>query len=218
MKSSPSFTDKKLFISLNSVGIILTAIATLCISLAISTFFISKKYRSHPGSLVLGLCFSELFRYYANFWIMEETLASLTTEQGFNFFERTSCWFKELSFGILDPGENNLYTMTSCISAMCLEIGNIYYMFISVDIFLLLRNPFYSPKRRIFLYHVIAISLPLSIFLPLRILDEGDKYYYPNISFFLYNFKQIYINLWSYRKDLGSEPRFTNKKLNSAIF
>ena len=154
-----------LFLRLMKIGSWTTGIGFFSVGLTILTILVSKKLRFHPGWIILGLCFSELYMYYGSFWMMQRMLVD---RGGFDLFLHIG---NNIPLGISPP---LLFEITSCTVSAVLEVSMLYYMFISLDVVFLIRNPFYSPQRRVIMYHVVAIILPFITFLPIRYHDEGN--------------------------------------------
>ena len=165
----------EIMLILLKIGIPLTAIGILCLVLIIPSFLFSKELKAHPGSLILGMCLAEITMYYGYFWMMMLIL-DRNGEWGVNIFKFISETLGYLSQGIIHPTEGTIFLLSSTFSSTCLEISVWYYAFISLDVVLLLRNPFYSPQRRIILYHFCAVIIPLSLFLPFRVTAAGNLY------------------------------------------
>ena len=151
--------------------IIVTGLGMICLLLVIPSFSISKMLRSHPGSLVLAISLCETSRYYLVFWIL---LLHFHQGQTFDYdlLSHSTHLLRLMSFDIFAPSKQNLIFLALYVFFLCLRIMLLYYFFMALDLVLLLRNPFYPPERRKWLYHLVAIGVPLFILLPLSIISS----------------------------------------------
>ena len=158
------------------IGCVLSVIGMICLGLVIPSFYLSKELKAHPGSLILGLSYSELIMYYGVFWMYMYVL-NIKDEGGYDIFKWVSHTMGYLSYDFILIPPENLFSLTSTFVATCLEISVTYYAVISLDVIFLFRNPFYIPNRRIKILHFFSIIIPLTIFLPLRIYALGNFIY-----------------------------------------
>ena len=139
--------------------------------LAIPTFLISKVLRAHPGSLILVCCIVEFFYYYMSFLLFA---ATLNHNQIIDFDVNAIIipTIRTVTFHILDPNPNGqeLYVYFTSLTGTALLILESYNICLSLDILLIIRNPLYSPSRRVKLYHFCSLFFPLAIILPISIL------------------------------------------------
>ena len=153
------------------LGCALYITGMICLSLIIPSFIFLKELKAHPGSLILAMCFSELIIYYGSFWILLLIL-ELAGESSLNIFHFTSQALIYLSDGLLAPAEETLFKISISLVSAFTEVSFLYYGFISIDVLLLLRNPFYSPHRRTIFYHILAFTIPFLSYIPLRLTNK----------------------------------------------
>ena len=142
----------------------------LCLLLAIPTFLISKVLRTHPGSLILMCCIVEFFYYYMGFLLMSATLYNFH-KIDFDIFGILVPTIHTLTFGIiqLNPNGLQLYIFLTAVAGTSVLILDAYNICLSLDIILIIRNPFYSPSRRVYLYHFCSLIFPLTIIFPISL-------------------------------------------------
>ena len=169
--------NRDLLIIVLQMGLTSTGIGIICLCAITPSYIYWKELKAHPGSLILGICIAEIAMYYGYFWMMLRILDILEHPLGFNMYVYIYHLFNYLSGNSLHFTQGTIFTLTTTIASSALEISMFYYAFISIDIVFLLHNPFYSPEWRTILYHIFALLLPLSIFLPFRVTAIGIYIY-----------------------------------------
>ena len=149
-------------ITATKVTFILNIIGIISLIFLIPTFFISKVLRSHPGKIILYCCITELAFCYSLFIMYLRTFYLLDVIS-FDIYEYGSIVLNKCTFQIYNFSNENVYFsyILSFTLWLSLFIFHIYYTCLSLDLILIIRNPFYPPDRRIKIYHFCAIGIPL---------------------------------------------------------
>ena len=168
-------------------------IGIISLFLVIWTFALSEVLRTHPGSLIMMYCIFEFSFYYLGFIQYSYDLYNKSFTY-FNTMEFISNMIFILTFKLLHFSENELYGIigASCFTLMAIVAS--YYICLSLDIIFIIRNPLYSPSRRLKLYHFYSIIFPFFTLFPLSIIRNCN---YMHIYIYIY---YIYI---IYRQSIG---------------
>ena len=160
---------------------ILQMIGMLCLLLAIPTFLISKVLRTHPGSLILMCCIVEFIYYYTGFLVLSATLNHFN-KIDFDIIAILIPTINTLTFGIIQLNQKEIYIYLTAVTGTCVFILEAYNICLSLDIILIIRNPLYSPSRRVYLYHFCCIFFPLTIIFITSLMMNVEYIFDPHID------------------------------------
>ena len=156
---------------LSTCGEVLSIIGLICSILIIVSFTFSKELRSHPGEIILLASIVDCVLFYIGFFIFHFMTDLIDDLNDQNIFSYIANLLNVLTGSIWD--KHSLFELNFALSSTCFEITNIYYLFICLDVILTLRNPFYTPKKRCKIYHMIAFAFPLLVFFPIKLYGYG---------------------------------------------
>ena len=156
---------------------ILVIIGCICLLLVLPTFILSKVLRTHPGSLILMCCIFEFLYFYVGFLSISDILyqSDLINFDTFGYLIQTC---NTLAFPFFCPTQKILFILLSSVSGTTLLILDCYNICLSLDIILIIKNPLYSPARRVKLYHLFSIVLPLIIVCPAQFFFNNNYVYF----------------------------------------
>ena len=137
-------------------------IGAVSISFLLLTFFSSKVLRGHPSTLIMCCCITELAFAYSMIIVYWQAFTVLDI-QGFDTFYFTYDIFHTCTFGLIKMTDNGIEYLLTIMLWFPLFMTHIYYICLSIDIVLLIRNPFYPPERRAKKYHMAAFLIPTII-------------------------------------------------------
>ena len=140
----------------------------ICLLIVIPTFLISKTLRSHPGSIILSCCIIEFIYYYGGFICLTYGMYEIDYIS-FNIYDCFIPAIHYCTFGIISPTINSISNYVQMVCGIMIIWLEIYYICLSLDIILIIRNPLYSPIKRVKLYHITSISFTLLIIFPLEL-------------------------------------------------
>ena len=123
------------------------------------TFFSSKVLRSHPSNLIMCCCIAELAFTYSIIMLYWQAFTILDIE-GLNTFYPTFEIIEICTFGAIRMGDATFAYLFDLMLWFPLITAHIYYTCLSIDIILIIRNPFYPPERRDKKYHFAALTIP----------------------------------------------------------
>ena len=157
---------------------ILSLVCMICLFLVIISFLFSKMLRTHSGSLIMMCCISEMLYFYGTCIRVSADLY-YHGKLDFNIYKiiiQIYNIFFTLGFGHMQIHHLNNFLITF-VSTMII-ISALYYICISVDLILIIRNPLYSPSRRIKIYHFCCLFVPLFFILPIHLVEMSNIYIY----------------------------------------
>ena len=147
-------------------AVLMCVFGMLFLLLAIPTFLI-KELRSHPGSLILACCLLEFsLYYYACFDYIHIFNRHVGKIFPFDLFQFYSDLIHISTARNIHLNENVVRAINHIFIQAILEIINLYYLCLSIDLVLIIRNPFYSPNKRVKIYHCVSLLIPICIMLP----------------------------------------------------
>ena len=149
-------------------SVVVHVLGILCLVFIIPTFLFWKVLRSHPGTIILTCCLIELAYCYGGLII---GLVNLYYMQliDFNIIKFYDDLIQIFSFRKLNLTDSYLQIYLHSSYWLMLFMLDLYYICLSIDIILILRNPFYSPVRRLKIYNLFSLSLPILYFLTSKI-------------------------------------------------
>ena len=165
------------------MGSIIAFLSSILIGL---TYLFSKGLRVHPGNLILGLSLCNAMCYA--FTIMDNINQIMAIYQSDSFpfytffshiFYYSTCkryiyiyiyiYSNTISGGIL------CWLNLSLCNEFFYPASQMYCVIICVDVIFTLRNPFYSPSKRVWIYTLCALFLPFVFGFLIPLIVGGDR-------------------------------------------
>ena len=148
------------------VQLIMCILGLSALIIVIPTFLLAKELRSHPGTLIMCICLLEFSLFYYAFFLYFISNDHLKHYKGLNIALFCSRLIDISTFHIIHIDDYDILLFIELVADnIILKMLLMYYEFLSVDVVLVIRNPFYSPARRSKIYHLSAILFPLIAFL-----------------------------------------------------
>ena len=136
------------------------AIGSVSIFFLLLTFLSSKVLRGHPSTLIMGCCITELGFAYSMMMVYWQAFTVLGI-QGFDTFYLTYNIIHTCTFGLIQMNDEIIQYLLTIMLWFPWFMTHIYYICLSIDIVLIIRNPFYPPQRRAKIYHIAAILIAI---------------------------------------------------------
>ena len=152
--------DLSLEITLIEINCIICGLGIFCLLLVIPIFLLSKRLRSHPGSIILASCICELMLYY---FVLVAYIDALNYTSIYEFCADS---LNAFTYEYTHISPQSLIHFSVLTIGTLLQILYFYYFFLSLDLILLIRNPFYSPIKRLRIYHASSLIIPIFIIMP----------------------------------------------------
>ena len=146
------------------IGFYLAIVTIISLAIVILSFLAGKVLRAHPGLLIMAPCTAMLTAFYFLLFFNLQSLSKNSPHNGIYYhdpFPPICKLIKFVTFGELNISEQGLMTFYGILAVLLMDIGFLYFVFLSLDMILVIRNPFYSPARRSKYYHIFALALPL---------------------------------------------------------
>ena len=125
------------------------------------TFLISKLLRAHPSKLILYCCIGELAYCYTAILLYFMYIYELSEGASFDLYEMSSYVVTKCTFGVIHMSTIYITNMLNYINILSIMIVHMCYICLSLDLILIIRNPFYPAHRRMKIYSATSFLLPL---------------------------------------------------------